>query len=499
MKKTMLLAGMVALTLTACTKDEEVASLQTSEDNQIRFAVVSDKATSRNTPVPHGYVLTTANLPEFKAYGIASDDAVDAVPELDWTKFSRDENNIFTFQGNQIPRWRSGKPMDFFAFYSGDQDSGPMWTQAVLNKLTMVQDSKGNYVKTWSHHYELAPYSRSVDINEYKHDGWDDLIYAVARNVQPTNDLIRLNFRHALAQICFKAVNKQAEDLKIEVAGFKLDRVYTSATMNWAKGDTNVDFVTDLNDIFQEEGDGKGNRNNPDDFCYWDIDYSQPATGSYLNYHGFAGVAPGVVGNTNPLTIELTDEVQDLTGYQYTYDWAPQGASMKPWFVIPQKFTQWNGTGSDKIGTRLMVLVKITPIDQPEKYPNYLQTINDKEIHSKYKVPTDGAGHPIYVWAAVAPTSRTTWEENGKTYYEWQQNRKYVYTLIFDGFDSGLNPDPDKPNYPEDPDDDDKEPIINVIGEKYPFRFGITVDEYDNGYSDVQMPGAPQGTTSILG
>lgn len=513
MKKTMLLAGMVALALTSCSKDEELASIATSDENQIRFSVVSDKHTRAS--VDRGTVLTSTNLPEFKAFGTLSDGGLDVTPELNWSTFARGGNtlpgtplgnlgnsnqgsNIFTFAGEgKLPRWTSGKAMDFFAFYSADQETGDMWNGTVLNYSSVgeffkfVQDSEGNAVKTWEHPYAQV---KTKEGDEYLHDGWDDLIYAVSRNVEPANNVISLNFRHALSQICFKAQNLTAEDLDIEVAGFKLDRVHTSATMTWAKGNTTVNFITDLDDIFQEGG------NNPDDFCHWDIDYSQPATGSYLNYHSFGNVKPGTTGDENRLTIKLTDEVQDLTGYE----WESEGAAMKPWFVIPQKFIPWKEQFSDKTGTRLMVLVKIKPINHPEKYGDYVvQNIDGEEIYSKYKGTTDKNGNAIFAWAAVAPVSRTHGvTEDGEHFFEWQQNRKYVYTLIFDGFNSGLVPDPsddpDKEPDPNDP-DPDKEPVVDVNRQADEFIFQITVDEYDADSDDVWMPGKPQGVTSILG
>ena len=496
MKKTILFAGIAAMALVSCAKDEELASVRTSEDNQIRFSVVSDKLT-RNTPVDHGTILTTQNLPEFQAFGITSDAGLDAEPELNWSVFKRGADNIFTFTGNQIPRWTSNKPMDFFAFYSGDQDSGPLWTgllkySTTSQYLKMLENANGENVKTWKHHYD-AVQARNVDHNEYRYDGWDDFIYAVSRNVRPTNETISLNFRHALSQICFKAVNRSSEDLDIEIAGFKLDRVRTSGTMTWAKGDTNVDFIPDLKDMFQEGG------NNPDDFCSWEIDYSKQATDSYLNYFSFAGVEPGVKGNTNALTIKLTDQVQDLTGHVFTESYAPQPGKteMKPWFIIPQKFTKWDGTRGNK-SARILVLVKITPKDRPEKYPDYIQTVNGQQIHNCYKGTMNEYNESIFVWAAVAPVSKTTWEEDGTTWYEWQQNRKYVYTLIFNGTQSGLVPEPEPDGDGDGDDDDDKDPVVNLVDPSYQYHFGITVDEYDLGTgSEVQMPGANEGSNTI--
>ena len=498
MKKQILFAGIAAMALASCAKDEELASVWTSEDNQIKFSVVSDVLT-RNTPVDHGTILTTANLPEFKAFGVTSEEGIDATPELDWSLFKRGADNVFTFTGNQIPRWTSNKPMDFFAFYSGDQDSGPLWNglldHSLVGKyLQMAENGNGEAVKTWKHHYD-AVQAREVDHNEYRYDGWDDFIYAVSRNVKPTNETISLNFRHALSQICFKAVNRSAEDLDIEIAGFKLDRVRTSGTMTWATGDTNVDFIPNLTDMFQEGG------NNPDDFCTWDIDYSQQATGSYLNYFSFAGVEPGVKGNTNALTIKLTDKVQDLTGHIFEESYAPQPGKtqLKPWFIIPQKFTEWDGTRGNK-SARILVLVKITPKDRPDKYENYIQTVNGQQIHNCYKGTMNEHNESIFVWAAVAPVSKTTWEENGTKWYEWQQNRKYVYTLIFNGTESGLVPEPQPDGDGDGDDDDDKDPVVNLVDPSYQYHFGITVDEYDLGHSsDVQMPGASQNGTSIQG
>ncbi|MDE6569141.1 MAG: fimbrillin family protein, partial [Alistipes sp.] len=232
MKKTMFLAGMVALALTSCSKDEELASVATSDENQIRFSVVSDKHTRAS--VDRGTVLTSTNLPEFKAFGTLSEGGLDVTPELNWSTFRRvvvgsnggddgptllsnslsnlggsnQGSNIFTFAGEgQLPRWTSGKAMDFFAFYSADQETGDMWTGTVLNYSSVgeffkfVQNGEGNDVKTWEHPYAQV---KTKAGDEYLHDGWDDLIYAVSRNVKPETKVISLNFRHALSQICFK-------------------------------------------------------------------------------------------------------------------------------------------------------------------------------------------------------------------------------------------------------------------------------------------------------
>ncbi|MDE5907090.1 MAG: hypothetical protein K2G66_05645, partial [Alistipes sp.] len=186
--------------------------------------------------------------------------------------------------------------------------------------------------------------------------------------------------------------------------------------------------------------------------------------------------------------------VQDLTGHIFTESYAPQPGKtqLKPWFIIPQKFTKWDGSKGDK-SARILVLLKITPKNNPTKYADYPQTVDGQLIYNRYKGTMNAYNETIFVWAAVAPVSNTTWEENGKTWYEWQHNRKYVYTLIFNGTESGLVPEPEG-------DDDTEEPVVNLINPSYQYRFGITVDEYDLGNgSDVQMPGASQGTDSILG
>ena len=65
--------------------------------------------------------------------------------------------------------------------------------------------------------------------------------------------------------------------------------------------------------------------------------------------------------------------------------------------------------------------------------------------------------------------------------FDWQQGKKYVYTLVFGEGNGGYDPDPEPDPDPEDPD-----PVL------VPITFEITVDDFelvDGGDIESGIPG----------
>ena len=89
-------------------------------------------------------------------------------------------------------------------------------------------------------------------------------------------------------------------------------------------------------------------------------------------------------------------------------------------------------------------------------------------------------GDDVCLWGKPQGSGWTTKELAIPVAFDWQQGKKYVYTLVFGEGNGGYNPDP------EDPDPEDPDPVL------VPITFEITVDDFelvDGGEIESGIPG----------
>lgn len=179
-KKT-LYGALAVMTLAACSQNEDINTLQ---QDGINFSVSAEKATRAADSYDSN------NLPaSFKVWAVNSDDessyfSGDVIELVDgaWT------NTTATRY------WPNEGSLDFYAAVNGDVES-----------------------KAFS-------FTVATDVAKQK-----DLMYAVKTAQGKDNDVVNLNFRHALAQVCFKAKNNTS-NLQIKIKGVSVGHVQGTGT-----------------------------------------------------------------------------------------------------------------------------------------------------------------------------------------------------------------------------------------------------------------------------
>ena len=148
--------------------------------------------------------------------------------------------------------------------------------------------------------------------------------------------------------------------------------------------------------------------------------------------------------------------------------------------------TTANETGKEYNSNAMLLLPQKTTAWDPETNPlprtgntgSYL--LVDCAIFNV--AGTDYAeGDDVCLWGEPQGSGWTTKELAIPVAFDWQQGKKYVYTLVFGEGNGGYDPDPEPDPDPEDPD-----PVL------VPITFEITVDDFelvDGGEIESGIPG----------
>lgn len=269
-----------------------------------------------------------------------------------------------------------------------------------------------------------------------------DLCYAVKTNQSKTTPTVALNFRHALSQIVFKAKNKNAK-LYVEIEEVGVCNVNSGATFTLPTANTD-DNITDHPSATTPTIANQG---------------------SWALYTGAAKYTTAVFNTAvagDGEVVNLTDNTNTATGHTGTNDYG------KAMLLLPVKetTTAWNGekqltinagtyTPAINDGTLILVKCKIWNVAGNSK------TDDDVLLYGN----ADGSAR----WAAIPAA------------FGWEQGKKYIYTLVFDKGNGGIDPDP------EDPD-----PVLVKID------YTVTVDDFVKGENyDIDMD--EDGTQSTTG
>lgn len=262
-----------------------------------------------------------------------------------------------------------------------------------------------------------------------------DLLYAVKTGQKKADGTtVNLNFRHALSQIVFQAKNTNA-NLYVEIAGVSVANVGGTNTFTFpsANTETNIDHP--------ETGPG-------DDGVYEDGEF-----GSGISYGTNWGTWAALTHGTEQYNVDFektpvpgTNTLVALT----TKNDPSKEYNSNAMLLLPQKTTAWDPEanprpGVGNTGSYLLVDCAIFNVAGG----NYAD--GDVCLWGK---PQQGGG-----W--------TTKELAIPVAFDWQQGKKYVYTLVFGEGNGGYDPDPDP-----DPDPDEPDPVL------VPITFEITVDEF---------------------
>lgn len=275
-----------------------------------------------------------------------------------------------------------------------------------------------------------------------------DLLYAVKTKQSKNDGKVTLNFRHALSQIVFQAKNTN-ENLYVEIAGVSVANVGGTNTFTFPSANTETNIVD-----HDENADGV---------------YEDGEFGSGISYDASWGTWAALTQGTQ----------------QYDADFGKTPVRGNNTLV---SLTTKNDAGKEYNSNAMLLLPQNTTAWDPEANPlpgaagntgSYL--LVDCAIFNV--AGTDYAeGDDVCLWGKPQGSGWTTKELAIPVAFDWEQGKKYVYTLVFGEGNGGYDPDPD----PEDPDPEDPDPVL------VPITFEITVDDFElvnGGEIESGIPG----------
>ncbi len=273
-----------------------------------------------------------------------------------------------------------------------------------------------------------------------------DLLYAVKTNQSKTDGKVNLNFRHALSQIVFQAKNTN-ENLYVVIAGVSVANVGGTNTFTFpsVNTETNIDHPeTGPGDDGVYEDDEFGGITHDGSWGTWEA-----LTSGTEKYAVTFGETP-VRGNNTLVSLTTANDA----GKEY---------NSNAMLLLPQTTTAWSP--------------ETHPDPKKENTGSYL--LVDCAI---FNVAGDGydAASDVCLWGEPQGSGWTTKELAIPVAFDWEQGKKYVYTLVFGEGNGGYNPDP------EDPDPENPEPVL------VPIKFEIEVDEFvpvNGGEIESGIPG----------
>lgn len=250
--------------------------------------------------------------------------------------------------------------------------TGYFWPE---NALNFVAWKNGNMTINEAGERQFVSFSPAANATEML-----DLLYAVKNGVSRTQ--VRLNFRHALSQIVFKAQNNATDVFDIEVSQVKVGHLTTTGTYTFPTVDT------DNQNYDEHEGTGT---------------IVEGTTGNWLLDDATAGL--GEYTSTGFPTVKLGSEPSFITSVHHT------GGVDYTMMLLPQTADKWDPTvkGENYNGAYFMLKV----------------TIKDHKHDGKL----------IYDGWTVVPAD-----------INWKQGSRYTYTFIFDNNGhGGYTPTPNDP------------------------------------------------------
>ena len=360
MKKYLFLALGVAA-LASCSSDEVV---ELNEGNEIKFSVVADNDSRAAT------VYCNNNLMKDFVLYASTDKGKDFIVE---ETYEWDQNYSYTTGDNGSVRyWPESDALNFYAIKNADLE----WTagQAPTGKFT-VDGTVGQQV---------------------------DFVYSVERSDDNTgvtkdesnNGNVVLNFRHALSQIEFQAINENP-DLWVEILNVKVGNAKSAGDFLFPNVSTKNNYENHDGNVISNTGAGV-------------ITWSNQATP--VNYTLDSDITPVTLLSTEGVK-PVTFVKGDLTTYTNSM------------LLLPQTTEAWNG----KEGAFLAVKCRIWNIidgDTDTKVLLYGDKLGDGTAEGR--------------WAFV-PVK-----------FEWTPGCKYIYTFNFTkGGNAGLD-DSDGEDQPSD-------------------------------------------------
>lgn len=420
MKKLFLLALPMALAAVSCS-NEEVVSVN-NDANEIKFAVTAENATRAQN------VFCNVNLPkEFHVWA-----AVGGKQYFEKVQYKQNGDK-YTAEGGKVHFWPA-EAVDFYAVTeenTGTPTTYYDWaatTDASLHKFNW--NAAGSSTITWETRSNEAPTQT-------------DLLYAYTKQSRPegTAGVVGINFRHALSQIVFKALNTNPT-IKVEIDQVEIVNVTNKGTFTMPTGVTDTPYEDHTTaGTYVTTGVGSWGSYGTFNQTYTTTKFDDAVTVAYD-------------GRPTPVAVNLTDEVGvNESGNQGEegYVAASHPLVKHSLLLIPQTTTKWARTEADKkdpdaegqTGSYFKVWCKIWNVSGVD----------------------GGAGADLLLWGTDANTTKPVYIPIGAA---WEPGKKYIYTFKFGSNTTG--------GY-----DDKGDPVL------IPISFTVSVDDF----AEVTETGVP--------
>ena len=390
MKSKYLAVALSAVALVAC-NNEEV--LEVNQGRGISFQVATE-ASTRATAT------TTTSIDNFKVWGFTESNEI-LMPGIDVTG-----NNTDGWTYGDAIFWPNAGTVDFYAM-----------TPTECGGTVSVAPGTGKQT--------ITNFKVNTDVTKQV-----DLLYALNTDEKKEDHKegatpVKLNFRHALSQIVFKAKNIN-EHLSVDIKGVRVAKVFTGGNFAFPTLETTTQLTTTPGNTDTETDESWGK---------WTLNTEK----------GF--YAAGIKETTNIIDNEETMDLTDTNG-----------ALM----LMPQTIKGWDingnneGNGATNRGAYFLVNCKI------------------------YNVSGENNENKVLLWPTTEEYREVAIPIADIT---WKQGKKYIYTFIF-GEGGGYEP-PIDPTDPTDPDPDPENPGDPVL---VPVTFTVTVDDFQSGDAqDIEM------------
>ena len=416
MKKCYLLAAGFLMLLGSCSQDELVDVNPDSLGDQIEFSVVTNGATRANA------IYHSNNLPTGFNVSAKSDGKSYILKD----HYSFTDGKWINDNGTRYWPEDEDQTIDFYAYVNGEVDWNPATSPYAKFKTFTVADGEevtSDFIKN------LETSSSKGVANQV------DLLYAVKLGQTKTEDAVTLNFRHALSQIVFNAKNV-SKNLFVKVAGVKVVNVKGTGS-SFEFPDANTD-----NNIKGADGEiaGPDYPSGANGWGTWTL--SGDATQAYGV--DLAAAVPVPYGETTPVALTTENDKDAM-------------------MLLPQTTTAW-AEGNDfygaDAGSYILVDCYAYNIADGQGGEGNVEAAEGEDGKENIKETliwgTDnGDGTYSTRWLAI-PAS-----------FNWEQGKKYIYTIVFGKDGGGFIPG-------EDPD-----PVF------VPVTFDVTVDDFVTVDKDI--------------
>lgn len=287
----LMLAAIFGALLTGCS-NEEIANVETSQQNVIGFNVISNKAQTKATPItPSNLTTTDFDVFAYTEDGTAFMGKTDTDFAHDGVKIVHNEqNDAWTYEDPTELRYWPTKdtPLDFYAVSPGSLINGDPAMHYVWNF---------NHDSQTIHYTCLDEYAGITDENIHANH---DVMYSIAKDQtkDTNNGIVKFTFKHILSQVVFKA-KTELDNMEVTIKNI---------TINNAKFWGTFTLPTDA--TTEPTADN------------WEVPEGLD-TGWY---------SPTVVRNAN---ISVSNSTEDIS-------------STTPMLTIPQVLTKWTVSGNTK-------------------------------------------------------------------------------------------------------------------------------------------------------